>query len=174
MRCPWFHETAVIRDIQDQPVLWHPAVRIRLTRYALLMMLISLLAGCGGQAQPSASPEATVRQSEEATVTTTSNETDPAQPIVVAAGETFTIRLSANPSTGYAWQQTGTPDTAVVRHRETSYIAPSSTRLGAAGVEVWTFEAVGRGTTTITLAYRRSWERNRPPLEQRTFTVTVR
>jgi len=147
--------------------------RLSLTWCAGSLVLI-LLTGCGEPAQPALSPEATIRQREEVTVTVTADETDPTQPIMVAVGDTFTIRLGANPSTGYAWQQAGELDTAVVQYRDASYVAPSSTLPGAAGIEVWTFAAAGRGTTTITLVYRRSWERDQPPLEQRTFTVTVR
>lgn len=42
--------------------------------------------------------------------------------------------------------------------------------VGAGGTETLRFEAVGSGTTKLTLTYDRAWE-NLPPEE--TFTVTV-
>lgn len=42
---------------------------------------------------------------------------------------------------------------------------------GIGGEEVWTFKAVGKGTTELSLEYGRSWEEGVEPAK--TFTLTV-
>src|SRR5450830_992518 len=44
--------------------------------------------------------------------------------------------------------------------------------VGGGGTDTFTFKAVGKGTTTISLAYARPWE-SVPPAQTRTITVTV-
>jgi predicted secreted protein len=90
----------------------------------------------------------------------------------VRPGERFSITLEANPTTGYAWSLDGDPDPKVVRPLGSSFERPAGAAVGAGGRDVWTFDAVGRGTTTITLVYRRPWEKATPPA--RTHVVNVR
>lgn len=90
----------------------------------------------------------------------------------VRPGERFAVTLEANPTTGYAWSLAADPDPAVVRSLGSSFERPSDAPPGAGGRDVWTFDAVGVGSATITLVYRRPWERETPPA--RTHVVTVR
>ncbi|RIE05962.1 protease inhibitor I42 family protein [Candidatus Cryosericum terrychapinii] len=89
-------------------------------------------------------------------------------------GKTFTIALDANASTGYNWSQT-TKDTNVVAYVDNAYMATATDPqvVGGGGTDTFTFKAVGKGTTTITLAYARPWE-SVPPAQTRTITVTVK
>lgn len=88
--------------------------------------------------------------------------------------KTFTIALDANATTGYNWSQT-INDTDVVAYVDNAYIAEARDPqvVGGGGTDTFTFKAVGKGTTTITLAYARPWE-SVPPAETRTITVTVK
>jgi len=89
-------------------------------------------------------------------------------------GKTFTVALDANATTGYNWSQT-TKDTNVVAYVDNAYAAAASDPqvVGGGGTDTFTFKAVGKGTTTITLVYARPWE-SVPPAQTRTITVTVK
>lgn len=95
-------------------------------------------------------------------------------PRAVAArvGEQFTVRLDANATTGYGWRLTTPPDPAVATLVGSTYQASSGGLVGSGGDEVWTFRAVGAGTTRIVLGYARPWEHDVPPI--RTHAVEVR
>lgn len=100
--------------------------------------------------------------------------TDPARPVTVSPGEKFVIVVTSNRTTGFSWQVAKPLDEKVIRLVGSEYV-PSQVDLdGAAGKEVWTFIAVGAGRTAITLQYVRSWEKDKPPLQEATFTVIVR
>ncbi|HEY5001092.1 MAG TPA: protease inhibitor I42 family protein [Candidatus Cryosericum sp.] len=88
-------------------------------------------------------------------------------------GKTFTIALDANMTTGYNWSQT-IKDTNVVAYLDNAYVAAAADPkvVGGGGTDTFTFKAVGKGTTTITLIYARPWE-SVPPAQTRTITVTV-
>jgi inhibitor of cysteine peptidase len=51
------------------------------------------------------------------------------------------------------------------------YIAPQTNLIGAPGVEEWTFKALKKGTSIISMEYRRPWETGTPPAK--TFSLTV-
>lgn len=91
-----------------------------------------------------------------------------------SVGRTFTLVLDANPTTGYSWSQT-IKDTNVVTYVDNAYVAtPRDPQVvGGGGTDTFTFKAVGKGTTTITLVYARPWE-SVPPAQTRTIVVTVK
>jgi inhibitor of cysteine peptidase len=88
-------------------------------------------------------------------------------------GKTFTIALDANATTGYNWSQT-IKDKAVVAYVDNAYVAAATDPqvVGGGGTDTFTFKAVGKGTTTITLTYARPWE-SVPAAQTRTITITV-
>lgn len=98
----------------------------------------------------------------------------PEAALEVTAGQTFTITLAANPSTGYQWGLAEPLDEATVRLVGSEYLPPASSRPGAGGTEVWTFSGVRRGTARIVLGYARPWEHDLPSQETREYLVTVR
>jgi len=64
------------------------------------------------------------------------------------------------------------PEKTVLIEAGKEYVPPEAEGVvGAAGKEVWTFYAEERGTSTISMAYRRPWEQGVEPA--RTFTLTV-
>ncbi len=95
--------------------------------------------------------------------------------VTLQPGQTLVVRLAANPTTGYLWQ-IAEVDRAVLRPlgEEAGYTPQASdgARLGAGGTAEWRFEAVGQGTTVLTLHYLRPWEADAAPA--RTFTLTVK
>ncbi|MCL6649106.1 MAG: protease inhibitor I42 family protein [Chloroflexi bacterium] len=98
---------------------------------------------------------------------------DPAQPIAVQAGQQFTLALAANATTGYSWQLVSPPDPSVVVLVTSRYEPPATPRPGAGGRQLLTFQAVGPGRVSLTLAYQRPWEQGVPPARTAQFQVTV-
>lgn len=72
----------------------------------------------------------------------------------VPYGETFEIRLPANPSTGYTWRAEPWP-TDLVALKSSTYVADSTAPgvVGSGGVQVYRLKAIGRGTGDIDLVY---------------------
>ncbi len=104
------------------------------------------------------------------------SEADQDSTVELASGETLTLTLESNPTTGYSWTVKDI-DTAILKQSgEPKYEqAPGSQgRMGAGGVETFQFEAVASGTTTLTLIYARSWETNIPPVRTYTLKVVVK
>jgi predicted secreted protein len=93
--------------------------------------------------------------------------------ISVQVGDTFTVALPSNRTTGYSWALAETPDPAVLVLVSDTYVPPSAARPGAGGTECWTFSGVGAGTTTLSLVYRRPWETDTPPAQQVDIPVQV-
>lgn len=94
----------------------------------------------------------------------------------VSSGENFTIILESNPTTGYSWHLDRKPDESIVKFLGSKYVLPESNRNldGAPGKEVLIFTAINRGTTTISIYYSRSWEKNEQSAKTANFTVTVK
>ena len=82
--------------------------------------------------------------------------------VEVAAGESFTVTLGSNPTTGFQWaEEAQSSDTGVLKQVDHEFIGPKSEPLPPPGTpcqEVWTFEALEKGTTTMSLEYSRPWE----------------
>lgn len=77
--------------------------------------------------------------------------------INIKVGETYTVVLDSNPSTGYSWQPAF--DTALLELVNQEFTA-SSTMLGASGQEHIEFKALAKGTAEVRFAYQRAWEGN--------------
>jgi predicted secreted protein len=89
--------------------------------------------------------------------------------ISVAGGDEFVIALAANPSTGYSWTAGKNPDVAYVSSRQVA----GGSQPGAPGTQELTFRATATGTSTLELAYARSFEPGVPPAKTAKFPVTV-
>jgi inhibitor of cysteine peptidase len=99
--------------------------------------------------------------------------TDPAQPIKIKEGRTFTIHLASNPTTGFKWQLAGPLDRSILTEAGHKYIRPASNLIGAGGKEIWKFKAIGKGKTVIEMEYVRPWEKNTEPAQRASFKITV-
>jgi inhibitor of cysteine peptidase len=88
-------------------------------------------------------------------------------------GDTLTITLDGNPTTGYLWVFGAPFDPEMLVMTSESYSKPEGPK-GMVGVPVkktMTFKAFNAGRTGIQLEYRRPWERNEKPIK--TFEVLV-
>ena len=72
----------------------------------------------------------------------------------------FSITLDSNPSTGYSWVSLF--DTKFLELRDRSFESKDkeSKRMGRWSKEVFTFNPIKHGNTTITMIYKRAWEEN--------------
>ena len=71
-------------------------------------------------------------------------------------GETVTLTLCSNASTGFRW---GTPayNHTALRLLSHKYVPPKKPLAGAAGTETWTFKALKSATSSVVLAYSQPW-----------------
>ena len=99
------------------------------------------------------------------------NAADSGKQITANAGDSFTITLDSNPSTGFSWSISAITDESVIDDVSNEFKGADTGMVGAGGQEVWTFEAVDKGSSTIEMKYRRSWEQGVEPAA--TFNVTV-
>jgi len=96
---------------------------------------------------------------------------DDGSAVAVRVGDTVTVVLEGNPTTGYSWQVEAV-DQAVLAAGDPEYVSESDL-IGAGGMYTFTFTAVAPGETPIRLVYLRPWE-TVAPLETFTLSVTVR
>lgn len=87
-------------------------------------------------------------------------------------GDTATVKLEENPSTGYAWELEMEGDNLEICGSE--YCEPEKGALGAAGTHVWQFTAVEAGNGKLKFIYYREWEGKENTAETKEFKVTVK
>jgi len=91
--------------------------------------------------------------------------------IYLYVGDTLTLKLSANPSTGYSW---GKPDNLLhFRLIASKAQQGSSTNPGAPGFQVFTWHATEPGESALTLNYFRPFEKSTPPVKTFHLSFTV-
>jgi len=94
--------------------------------------------------------------------------------IETKAGDTFTIPLEANHTTGYSWRLAQPPDPAILKQLGEKYEEDNSGGVGVGGVETWTFQAMAKGATTLVFEYARPFEKNVPPAKTSKFRITIK
>jgi inhibitor of cysteine peptidase len=93
--------------------------------------------------------------------------------IAATVGVPFSITLDANPTTGYSWDLATPLDPNVVDLLQHTYQRSGGSRPGAGGTEIWTFDPLCAGFTTIVLRYRRPWEPNDPNDRQIAYDIFI-
>jgi inhibitor of cysteine peptidase len=93
--------------------------------------------------------------------------------LAAAVGDSFTVTLCSNATTGFQWSESAQiSDPTVVQQMDHKFVSPKADGLvGAPGKEVWTFKALKKGTSTISLEYGRPWEGGEKG--EWTFNLTV-
>lgn len=112
---------------------------------AAFIVMLFALAACGG-------PVAKLEQ------------VDNGATIDLKTGETFTVTLEGNPTTGYSWE-VAEIDPAIIELAGEPDYKSDSMLIGSGGVFKFTFVAVGAGTSRVKLIYHRPWEEDVEPLE---------
>jgi predicted secreted protein len=72
--------------------------------------------------------------------------------VEVEVGDKIRVELCSNATTGFQWDYETTIEN-VLREEDHDFEEPNGDVVGAAGIEVWTFEAVETGTTEVQMEY---------------------
>jgi len=87
----------------------------------------------------------------------------------VKIGETLTISLISNPTTGYSWQPEF--DAEFLKLVDKEFVIGSSDLVGAPGIEKFEFLTLKQGETMVTMIYKRPWEEK--SIEERITLVKI-
>lgn len=82
----------------------------------------------------------------------------------------FFISLNANPTTGFTWAVTQI-DTSLIKQVEEVAFKAESDRLGATGIQTFTFYCLQTGNTVLEMIYHRPWDKESAPSD--TFSLTL-
>jgi len=96
------------------------------------------------------------------------------QEVDVAVGDSFTVTLCSNPSTGFEWESAQISDQTVLQQTDHQFVGPESEPPpppGTPGEEIWTFQVLKKGETTVSMEYSRPWEGGEKG--EWTFNLTV-
>jgi len=86
------------------------------------------------------------------------NQKNVSRQVSLVAGDTLRVVLASNASTGYQWTaEAQISDRGVLTQTSHQTVAPSDAKPGAAGSEVWTFDAIKPGSATLTTSYGQPW-----------------
>ena len=95
--------------------------------------------------------------------------------VEIAIDGKLTVVLCSNPTTGFRWtEEAQISDTGVLKQVQHEFIGPESEPPpppGTPGQEVWTFQALEKGTSTVSMEYSRPWESGEKG--EWTFSLTV-
>jgi len=74
-------------------------------------------------------------------------------------GEELTVTLGSNPTTGSQWlEEAEISDKSIIKQVSHEFVGPGIDKPpGTPGEDVWTFEALKKGTVTTFLEYSRPW-----------------
>jgi predicted secreted protein len=86
------------------------------------------------------------------------NEAHNGQTVTVVGDQVLVVDLEGNPTTGYSWAVLAVDGSILRQVGETEFEPYYPERIGSPGRQTLRFRATGEGTTTLSLAYRRSWE----------------
>ena len=87
-----------------------------------------------------------------------------------------TIKLDGNPTTGYTWVYTISPE-GVIKEFSNDYKTDSNifnyNKSGIGGTFIFVFEAAAPGEAEIVFSYLRVWEEDKPPLATEVYKAVV-
>ncbi len=96
--------------------------------------------------------------------------------VEVTVSDSFTVTLCSNPTTGFLWSESAQiSDLTILQQTDHKFIPPDDRDKppppGTPGQEVWTFKALKKGTSEISMEYSRPWEGGEKG--EWTFVLTV-
>lgn len=100
-------------------------------------------------------------------------EDDSVAVIKIEKGNTFTIELKENPSTGYSWHYTADPETAINLDSDRFIVTGTGDIVGAPGKHEFTFKAMETGNVQLKFEYYRPWDPENVE-ETYLFNITAR
>lgn len=107
-------------------------------------------------------------------------ESDTGKEVNVAIGGTLTVELASNPSTGFKWELMSISDPGVLEKTGDEFEAAMIKRaegsppiVGAPGRELWTFKALKKGKSQISMEYSQPWTGGTKGAKSFDLTVVV-
>ena len=82
--------------------------------------------------------------------------------LTLRVGDGVNLSLAENPTTGYRWEFLARPEPVCVVVSD-AYVANAGGAIGGGGAHTWELRAVDKGTATVSLGYRRPWEKDVAP-----------
>ena len=101
------------------------------------------------------------------------SEKDDGRQLQLVRGDTLTVELKSNPTTGYRWRIADADKNGVLKAGTDEFIAPNTDLCGAPGRQRLSFTSAKAGETTLHLVYVRPWEKGTPPAQSFRVTVSV-
>ncbi|HEY2821209.1 MAG TPA: protease inhibitor I42 family protein [Candidatus Acidoferrum sp.] len=93
--------------------------------------------------------------------------------LTLRVGDGVDLSLAENPTTGYRWELLARPEPVCVVVSD-AYVANTGGAIGGGGAHTWELRAVDKGTVTVSLGYRRPWEKDVAPAEKFALTIVVK
>ncbi len=138
------------------------------TLVSILLITLMLLGCSGKEATTTTNPPKA--QTVEITLDEFSTQNSMLKYVEMAQSGTLTVRLGANPTTGYNWEDAEITHPDVIKQISRNYEGPTDTSLvGSGGTEVWVFNSINTGTATIIMSYGQPWEGG----AKDTYTLTI-
>jgi inhibitor of cysteine peptidase len=129
-------------------------------RAALLTLVAATtLMGCTGKTEPPNAPvKAEGPQTIEISYDDLLKEKQISRSVSMSVGETLTVSLGSNVSTGFQWaEKMLISDPNVMTQTGHRAVAPDRAQPGASGTQVWILQAKAPGNTTVSTTYGRPW-----------------
>ena len=145
------------------------------TKLPVLAAMVTVLLAAGA-CSPALEASAAKDANTEVTIDEFMNNQHIARQIEIPEGGVLTVSLGSNPTTGFSWAEAAEiADPTVLQQAESNFQAPDNKGVvGASGTQVWTFEALQKGTTVVTMEYGRPWEGGEKDVWTFELTVTVK
>lgn len=140
---------------------------MRLKMLLSLCALTVLLGGCqsGGLSESAASESGQAVRA----LTAADNGTT----LSLRVGESLSVALSGNASTGYSWSLKHSGAPVLVQSGTAAAEASATGLVGAPEVTTWNFTAQQAGDAALQFEYRRPWEKDAAPAQAFAVTVSV-
>ena len=153
-------------------------MKIKLTMVGLMVVVGLSLLACSPEATEEPVSGAPDKVAVAVTCDDFMNQKHISNQFEIAAGGSLTVTLCSNPTTGFQWvEEAQISDTGVLKQIQHEFISPESEPPpppGTPGQQVWTFEALKEGTSTISMEYSRPWEGGEKGEWTYTLMVTVK
>lgn len=83
------------------------------------------------------------------------------------------IELESNITTGYTWKISGLSNDGVLKQLGKDQYLSQSDRIGAGGLQIFSFQGIKSGEAKIIFEYLRPWEKVRDPIKRYIVRVKV-
>ena len=90
----------------------------------------------------------------------------------VEVGDKVRVNLCSSPTTGFKWEYTLTGNSVIEEDHD--FEEPEGDLVGAAGTEMWTFEATSAGASEISMEYSQPWDGGTKAVWTCRITITVK